>query len=353
MLRVATAVSHYPFYNFRYLKLLRELSKVFDVYVFAGSKLKTAREEAKQFKLCYTLPLIIPRKVRYYVGPLITQPLLNLVGPDIVWLFDTATPLTPLMIEAPIILDTDDPKFSPLSRLSLVQGLYLMKNKRVRRIVTTTNILKDKLVKIFNIPKDKIEVIPSGVDLELFRPTKLPGEDTVLYYGTLAPHRSKFLIKVIEEVLKHRRDVRFIIIGDAPKWLWEYLTRKNYMENIIMAGYVEHDKLPGWIEKAKVCIFTQNISLGGRLSIKLLEYMASGRPIVGTDVDESWPIRDSGAGIISPLDPAAFAEAVVKLLEDEELAKRLAERGIRYARQYGWKDMVKRYVQLMKEVAYS
>jgi glycosyltransferase involved in cell wall biosynthesis len=81
--------------------------------------------------------------------------------------------------------------------------------------------------------------------------------------------------------------------------------------------------------------------------------MASGRPIVGTDVDESWPIRESGAGIISPLDPAAFAEAVVKLLEDEELAKRLAERGVRYARQYDWKDMVKRYVQLMKEVACS
>jgi glycosyltransferase involved in cell wall biosynthesis len=79
--------------------------------------------------------------------------------------------------------------------------------------------------------------------------------------------------------------------------------------------------------------------------------MASGRPIVGTDVDESWPIRESGAGIISPLDPAAFAEAVVKLLEDEELARRLAERGVRYARQYGWKDMVKRYIQLTEEVA--
>jgi hypothetical protein len=39
--------------------------------------------------------------------------------------------------------------------------------------------------------------------------------------------------------------------------------------------------------------------------------------------------------------------------EDEELAKRLAEKGIRYAGQYDRKDIVKRYVQLMEEVAYS
>jgi glycosyltransferase involved in cell wall biosynthesis len=353
MLRVATAVSCYPFYNVRYLKLLHELSKVFDVYVFAGSKLKTTREEDKRFKLCYTLPFTIPRRIRYYVGPLVTQPLLNLIGSDVVWLLDAAIPLTPLMIKTPIIVDAEDPKFTPQSRLSFVQSLYLMKNERVKRIVTTTNILKDKLAKLYGIPEDKIEVIPYGVDLELFRPTKLPDEDTVLYYGTLAPHRSRFLVKVIEEVLKRKKDVRFIIVGDAPRWLQEYLIRRNYMGNVVMPGYVEHDKLPEWIERAKVCIFTQDVSLGGRLSFKLLEYMASGRPTVGTDVDESWPIRESGAGIISPLDPAAFAEAVVKLLEDEELAKRLAERGVRYARQYGWKDMVKRYVQLMKEVAYS
>jgi glycosyltransferase involved in cell wall biosynthesis len=351
MLKVATAVSCYPFYNFRYLKLLHEFSKVFNIYVFAGSKLKTTRGEDMGFKLCYTLPFTIPRRIRYHVGPLMTQPFLNLVGPDVVWLFDTTILLTSFIINAPIILDAEDPELTPQSSFSFVQSLYLMKNERVKRIVTTTNILKDKLAKLYGIPEDKIEVIPYGVDLELFRPTKLPDEDSVLYYGTLAPHRSRFLVKVIEEVLRRRKGVRFIIVGDAPRWLQEYLIRRNYMENIIMPGYVEHDKLPEWIERAKVCIFTQDVSLGGRLSFKLLEYMSSGRPIVGTDVDESWPIRESGAGIISPLDPAAFAEAVVKLLEDEELAKRLAERGVRYARQYGWKDMVKRYVQLMKEVA--
>jgi len=349
-MRIATAVSCYPFYNFRYLKLLHEFSKIFNVYVFAGSKLKTIREENKQFKLCYTLPLITPKRISYHVSPFITQPLLNLVKPDVVWLFDTAIPLTPLIIKPPIILDIDDPHFNPSNRFSLIRDLYLIRNKHVKKIVTTTKILKNNLMKLYNISEDKIEVIPNGVNLELFKPTDLPDENTILYYGTLAPHRSRFLIKVIEEALKRRRDVKFIIIGDVPRWLQEYLIHKNYIENITMPGYIEHDKLPQWIKKAKVCIFTQDISLGGRFPTKLLDYMASGRPIVATDVDESWPIKESGAGIISPLNPEIFAENVIKLLEDRELAVKLAEKGVQYARQYSWNNIVAKYVKLMKEM---
>jgi glycosyltransferase involved in cell wall biosynthesis len=353
MLKVATAVSHYPFYNFRYLKLLQELSKVFDVYVFAWSKLKTIREKNKTFKLCYTLPFIIPRRIKYYVGPLITQPFLNLIGPDVAWLFDTAISLTPLIIEAPIILDVDDPKFTPSSKFSLIGGHRLMRDRGVKKVVVPTSIIKEKLVKFFDISEDKVEVIPNGVDLELFKPSELPGEDIVLYYGTLAPHRSRFLARVVEEVLKLKRDVKFIIIGDAPIWLKKFFIDRDIIDDIIMPGYIKHDSLPRWVTKAKVCIFTQDVSLGGRLSIKLLEYMASGRPIVATDVDEAWPIKESSAGIVSPLDPAAFAEAVVKLLEDKELARKLAENGIKYARKYDWREIAKRYAQLMKEAARS
>jgi len=352
-MRIATAVSCYPFYNFRYLKLLHEFSKIFDVYVFAESKLKTIKEENKHFKLCYTLPFVIPRKIRYYIGPLITQPLLNLVKPDAVWLFDTAIPLTPLMIKPPIILDIDDPNFNPSDRFSLIRDVYLLRNKHVKKVVVPTQMIKNEFIKLYNIPREKIEVIPNGVDLEIFKPTDIPDENIILYYGTLALHRSRFLVKVIEEVLKRRRDVKFIIIGDVPRWLQEYLIHKNYVENVSMPGYIDHDKLPEWIRKAKVCIFTQDLSLRRGFSIKLIEYMASNRPIVATDVDEAWPIKESGAGIISPLNPEIFAENVIKLLEDRELAVKLAERGVKYARQYSWNNIVARYVKLMKKVIES
>ncbi|MDW7986295.1 MAG: glycosyltransferase, partial [Nitrososphaerota archaeon] len=90
--------------------------------------------------------------------------------------------------------------------------------------------------------------------------------------------------------------------------------------------------------------------LGGRFPSKLLEYMTSGRPIVATDVDESWPVRESGAGIISPIDPKIFAEKIIQLLEDNKLAEELAEKGVRYARRFSWDDMVRKYLKLFIEI---
>lgn len=92
------------------------------------------------------------------------------------------------------------------------------------------------------------------------------------------------------------------------------------------------------------------ISLGGRFPSKLLEYMASGRPIVATDVDESWPIRESGAGIITPIDPKIFAENIIKLLEDRKLAEELTKKGVEYARRFSWDRMVKKYVNLFMKI---
>lgn len=352
MLRLVTAVSSYPFYNFRYLKLLSEFSRYFSVYVFANSRSKKTEiyNESEAYRVYYLSPSITPKRISHYYGGMISQFFINLVKPDVVWIFDITALTPPIRINKPIVLDIDDPVFKYESKLSQIRDLCILRNKNVKRIIVTTHIIKNKFFKQYGILTEKIEIIPYGIDLRLFRPTKIPDENIVLYYGTLAPHRSNFLSKVIVETLARRRDVRFIILGDIPVWFREYLRRKNLTENVVMPGYVEHDKLPDYIKKARVCIFTQDISLGGRLSFKLLEYMASGRPIVATDVDESWPVKESGAGIISPIDPKIFAEKIIQLLEDDKLAEELAEKGVRYARRFSWDDMVRKYLKLFIEI---
>ncbi len=353
MLKIATAVSTYPFYNFRYLKFLSELSKYFTLYVFAGSKLKQFRMLSKNthYQVYYLIPIIFPRRIRYFFSGLLSQPLINLVKPNICWLFDTSGPMLPLTINCPLILDIDDPVFNYKNKLAMIKDLYILRHRRVIKIVVPTDIIKEKFVKYYGVQQDIVEVIPNGVDLELFKPTRLPEEDTVLYYGTLALHRSRFLLKVMEETLKHRKDVKFIVIGDAPTWFKEYLTMKNLISNVIFPGFIEHDNLPEWTVKAKVCIFTQDISLGGRFPSKLIEYMASGRPIVATDVDESWPVKESGAGIITSIDPKIFAENIIKLLEDRKLAEELARKGVEYARRFDWNKIVKKYIELIIEIS--
>ena len=94
----------------------------------------------------------------------------------------------------------------------------------------------------------------------------------------------------------------------------------------------------------------QDRSLGGRLPSKLLDYMASGRPIVATNVDESFPLKESGAGIVTEIDAEAIAESVIRLLDDDRLSEELARKGVECAQKYEWSNIVEQYVKLFYQV---
>jgi glycosyltransferase involved in cell wall biosynthesis len=354
MLRLTTSVSTWPFYNFRYRKLLFELARRFQLYVLAGSALP-GDGKISTFKLLRILPFKLPRRVRYYVSPLIAETALNIVGADVVWLFDTATPILPLFLRAPVVLDTDDPKvvlpngeLSRIPKLSVVKELRLLKNRKIRKIVVPTEMIRRKFVAL-GLDEDRVTVIPNGVDTSLFYPTPLPEEPVVLYYGTFQPHRARLLLEVIGVLARKRRDAKFLLIGNIPALMRDKLLRVagNRVE---MPGFVEHDSLPKFIQKARVCIFPQDKSLGGRLPAKLLDYMACGRPVVGTNVDESFPLKESGAGIVTEINAEAMAEAVIRLLDDDRLAEELARKGVEHARKYDWNKMVEDYVELFHQV---
>lgn len=356
-LRLATCVSAFPFYNFRYLKLLSEFSRRFLVYCFAGSKLKGSPQmQGAKVDVRYVLPFTLPRRIMYHLGPYLSQPWISLVEHDVVWLFDTASPIQPLLFSRPVVLDVDDPLLVlPLGetrapRLARLREYAILRNRKVSKIVVPTEIIWRKFVEL-GIEEEKIELIPNGVDTSLFKPSPLPEEPVVLYYGTFQTHRAILLLEVIKHLSKMSDKVRFLLIGDIPRWFKNRLNEFNFGNRVEMPGFVNHDELPIWIAEAKVCLLPQDRSLGGRLSFKLLEYMACGRPVVATAVDESFPVRESGAGIITPIDPQAMAEAILTLLNDRKLATKMGMKGVEYARRFDWNMMVKKYIELFQKVA--
>jgi len=346
MIRVVTSVSAYPFYNIRYVKLLEGISEKFSTTVVAGSRISDKTTIHARCRVLYVLPFI-PRRIGYHISPYVSQFLINLLHPDLIWLFDLTTQLFPIMYGQPVILDIDDPDFSAKS---WVKYMYYLHNRKISKIVVPTGMIKERLIKFYRLPEEKIVVIPSGVDLERFKHTPLPNEKIVLYYGTFASHRSIFLLKIIEEVCRKDKEVKFIVIGDVPRFFTKSLLSKGIINRVILPGFVSHDNLPTWLQMARVCLFPQDVSLGGRFSVKLFEYMAAGRPIVATNVDESWPVREAGSGLVVPVDPKSFSSAVIELLNDDALAKRLASRGVVYSKNYDWRFQISKYFNLIGQL---
>jgi glycosyltransferase involved in cell wall biosynthesis len=352
-----TYIPYFSFNSIRYNKLLTEFAKLFEVYVLAGVRHRgDSTEKAMNYKVLYMVPFYLPGRVRqiFYLFYRMLMPL-NIVRADVLWLIGKTGPPQLLLTKQPIVLDIEDPRITlpaeeihSQPRLYLVNELRLLRNRKVRKVVVPTEMIKRKFIAL-GLDEDRISVIPNGVDTSLFHPTPLPKEPVVLYYGTFHPIRAKLLLEVINVLVRRRRDVRFLLVGDIPPSVRNKLLHVagNRVE---MPGFVEHDLLPQYIQKARVCILPQDRSLGGRLSIKLLEYMASGRPVVSTNVDESFPLKESGAGIVTEVDPQSFVDAVIRLLEDDALANHLARKGVEYAQRYDWNKMVEDYIKLFQQV---
>jgi phosphatidylinositol alpha-mannosyltransferase len=189
-------------------------------------------------------------------------------------------------------------------------------------------------------------IIPNGVEIARFDRNKvapLPqfqdGRPNILFVGR--PEKRKgvgFLLRAYPLVKSEFPDARFIIVGAGD---WEdspyraYIERHN-MRDIVVVGRVSEADLPRYYRSADVLCSpaTQGESFG----IVLLEGMASGLPIVASDIEGyRQVVSDEQQGIlVPPRDERALAAALCNLLQDAELRAVMGERGLQTAAEYSW-----------------
>jgi glycosyltransferase involved in cell wall biosynthesis len=82
-----------------------------------------------------------------------------------------------------------------------------------------------------------------------------------------------------------------------------------------------------------------------------LEAMASGTPVVASNVSSLPEVVGDAAILINPYDPESIADGVRRVLTDDRLRADLKARGLARARQFSWEDSVRRIRQIYREVA--
>jgi glycosyltransferase involved in cell wall biosynthesis len=197
------------------------------------------------------------------------------------------------------------------------------------------------------IPRSKMTPVLMGADLEEMdtrciepaRDSRLSGRRVVTYLGTLGRARNiDFLFEVIACVRKRLPDVLLVLAGDAEdsahrKWLERRAAEVGVAGSVIWTGWLP--KQEGWrfVRACEVAVspFPPSPELDSCSPTKVVEYMALGVPTVGNEQpDQARMIEESGAGLCVPYSVAAFADAIIKLLEDPAEAARMAARGPGY-----------------------
>ncbi|MBN2880928.1 glycosyltransferase family 4 protein [Candidatus Woesearchaeota archaeon] len=155
------------------------------------------------------------------------------------------------------------------------------------KIICVSGDSKNILVEKYNINKNKIVVIPNGVDTKQFYPMKnikkIP--NSLFYIGRLDKRKGiDFLVKSMPDIVK-KNSKKVLYIGGKGKLmrpLQKFVTKNNLTNNVKFLGFIPDNKLNEWYNKMELVIVP---SIFEGFGITVIEAMAAGTPVIGSNVD--------------------------------------------------------------------
>jgi glycosyltransferase involved in cell wall biosynthesis len=151
-------------------------------------------------------------------------------------------------------------------------------------------------------------------------------------------------------VIKREPTTRFLLIGSGPLTddLKQQVNNLKIEKYVKFTGMIPNDELPKYLAASDIYISS---SLSDGTSVCLLEAMASGLPVVVTDVDAilEWVTNGKNGLVIPKKNPAALARAVCKLVEEDNLREIFGRRNYKIAKE---RASLEEYVQKLEEMFY-
>ncbi|MDO8601401.1 MAG: glycosyltransferase [bacterium] len=222
--------------------------------------------------------------------------------------------------------------------------LYQPFLKRLKGIVVITQKLNEQF-------GGGALVAPDGVDLEQFdiRNTKeecrkklnLPlDKKIVLYTGHLYQWKGVDVLAEASQYLPENVEVYFV--GGTVEDIHKFKIQ-NTKYKIHVVGHRPYAEIPYWLKAADILVLPNSakkeISKHWTSPLKMFEYMASGRPIVASDLPSIREVlNEENAVLVEPDNPQKLADGIKKVLEDELLSDRISKKAYSdVAENYTWR----------------
>ena len=239
-------------------------------------------------------------------------------------------------------------------------------------IICPSNVTRDYIASLglststrLSTSRNLITVIPNGVSPSDFSASPLPGREgrtpVLLYIGTLADWQGlEIVIKALPKILEQQA-VRLHIVGRGRsrqrKVLSKHIRKLGVEGSVFVQSAVPHHEIPALIAESDICIAPLGLNdrnvTQGACPIKVLEYMASSRPLIASNMPIVRElVREDVDGLLfAPNDPDDLAHKVLTLLKDVELSKRLADSATERAlTKFTWHESQKKLVRVYEKL---
>jgi len=247
--------------------------------------------------------------------------------------------------------------------IGLLERLELAAYRAADAVVVVSEGFRADLLRR-GVPAAKVYTIRNGVDLARFDASLAPddavrarlgagpGESLVLYLG--AHGISQGLPAVADVAALLRQDpVHFAFVGEgADKLRLQDRVAELNLDNVTLLPAVPRDEVPALLAAADVCLVPlRDVPLFSTfIPSKLFEYLAAGKAVVGSVRGEPAAIlREAGAVVVEPEQPAALADALRSLGGDTEARAQMGKNGRAYVSEhFDRQRLARRYAQLLQ-----
>ena len=229
--------------------------------------------------------------------------------------------------------------------------------KEASKILVVSEPMKDFIIGEWNLPEDKVEVIPSG-----FFSSKISDDisqnvvdSTVISrVGSLFAHLDVDAIVALAKSLQETGIKLHLVGGGVAEDELKIKIKHHNLENVMISGWVPQDEALRIMQRSLLTFESIKDTMTTRLAspIKILNYAALGKPIVLSDVSELSEIfKKKDAALVSdPSDVDQFVENVHQLLDNPNLRNRLGNNALSLVHDYSWEKQGERLVRTIENM---
>lgn len=221
--------------------------------------------------------------------------------------------------------------------------------RRARHVVTVSEVDAGLIGRMYGVPD--VSAIPTGVDLDYFRPPETAQPETdLVFVGSMdyLPNIDGvryFVDRILPLIRRRRPECSLTVAGRRPGPEIRVLAEAD--PRIRVTGTV--DDVRPYLWNARVSIVP--LRSGGGTRLKIYESMAAGRPVVSTAVGAEGLLIHPSRDILLADDPEAFAEACLSLLEHPDRRQALAAAALEMvSANFSWEQVVTQFEEVLRRI---
>ena len=231
-------------------------------------------------------------------------------------------------------------------------GMQKSVARSLSRIITVSKNSMNDISRDFNIPQQRFNVIPNGIDTDLFHPIpeiKREKNRIIVTSSAETPLKGlRYLLEAVAEISTNRK-IKLVVVGTLKKNgdIERLLTKLGIKECVSFTGCIENDAFVQHYAKAFLAIVP---SVYEGFGFPAGEAMACGLPVISTTGGALPEVVGKAGMLVPPANPKALAKAILTLMDHPEQANQMGRSGFNRVRDYfTWKRAAELTVEAYRE----